>query len=70
MKSHTDRPVGVAEIASHLDRPEITIRDWRKRYPSFPKPLGTVSGKPYWMLSQIKEWQQKQTKENRKKSAK
>ncbi len=50
------QPVGVLEIAQRAGVHEVTVRQWKARYPSFPRPLWTVSGQPAWDWADVQEW--------------
>ena len=53
-------PVGVAEIAAHLDVAADTVQNWRVRFPDdFPEPRGTIGSNPWWHLGDVVRWAKK-----------
>ena len=32
------------------------VHDWRRRYPEFPQPIGSVSGVFFWYWPDIVKW--------------
>jgi hypothetical protein len=48
--------VGRAEIAERAGIRLQTVDTWRRRYPSFPDPMGTISGTPIWHWPAVEAW--------------
>lgn len=49
-------PVGIVEIADHLNVKRKTVDQWRQRHDDFPAPRWTVGGRPAWNLDDIEAW--------------
>lgn len=56
MRASIDIPVGTREIARLAAVAPDTVDEWRRRHPSFPIPLWTVSGRPAWRLGDVVDW--------------
>lgn len=62
LEDPADRPpnhpelVGDHEIAERTGAARATIRGWRARYPSFPRPAWTIAGRPVWQWSDVCDW--------------
>ena len=55
----TREPVGVQEIAERAGVSEVTVRQWKRRYPGFPRSRWTVSGQPAWDWQEVRAWVRK-----------
>lgn len=49
-------PVGQLEIAERAGVKPDTVKKWRDRHPSFPKPRWTVGGNPAWEWAVVRRW--------------
>lgn len=48
--------VGRSEIAKRSGARLQTVDTWRRRYADFPTPVGTISGTPLWLWSDVERW--------------
>lgn len=48
--------VGRAEIAQRAGIKLQTVDTWRRRYETFPEPIGTISGTPLWLWPAVEAW--------------
>jgi hypothetical protein len=48
--------VGRAEIAERAGIKLQTVDTWRRRYPTFPAPMGLISGTPIWYWPDVRAW--------------
>jgi hypothetical protein len=55
----TREPVGVQEIDERAGVSEVTVRQWKRRYPGFPRSRWTVSGQPAWDWHEVRVWVRK-----------
>ncbi len=53
------QPVGVQEIAQRAGVQQGTVRKWRERHQSFPRPCWSVSGQPAWDWHDVEVWLRK-----------
>ncbi len=51
--------VGVAEIASRLDREVGTVHSWRRRFPDFPQPVAGLNMGLVWVWPDVEAWARK-----------
>jgi hypothetical protein len=48
--------VGRSEIAERAKVKLAAVDTWRRRYDTFPAPMGTISGTPIWFWPEVKAW--------------
>lgn len=52
-----DQLVGVTEIATRLRLKNVqTVRDWRRRYDDFPKPVASLAMGLVWSWPEVERW--------------
>ena len=51
-----DDLVGRREIAERARIKVVTVDTWRRRYPTFPMPIGEISGTPLWSWQEVHTW--------------
>jgi chromosome partitioning protein len=53
---HSDRLVGLAEVAELLQTSRQTVANWRSRRGNFPAPVADLKSGPIWRRAEILEW--------------